>query len=149
MTTHQDTVTAPPPGDRLGAARWLVERHPALQRLLQRVPGLIDTDGDPDVDLLAATFTEYEQYVAAWNVYEYRNPAPRDELRFEQWRAAGPRTGALVACISCMSETERARLRMVATFAVDRVAISVADLATVDASGRALLTDWTLAVRTS
>ena len=151
MTTRQETALAPAPpeGDRFAAARWLLDRHAMLRTLLNRVPGFIDRDGDPDVDLMAATISEYEQYVAAWTVYERRCPPPSDKLRFEQWRTAGPTTGALVSCISCLSASERAHIRVLATFATERVPISVADFASVSGDGRALLTDWTLAVRAS
>ena len=151
MTTRQETATAPAPpeGDRFAAARWLLDRHAVLRTLLDRVPGFIDRDGDPDVDLLAETISEYEQYVTAWQVYERRSPPPRDEERFERWEAAGPHTSALVACISGMSPSERARMRMMATFSIERVPISVADFASLDSSGHALLTDWTVAVRAS
>lgn len=146
MTDLVDGLHATAPDDRYAAAAWLVARHAALRRLLGRVPCLLDEDGDPDVDLLAETIGEYEQYVVAWEVYEHRSPAPRDEARFEVWQQAGPRASALVACISCMSTSERARLRMLATFSSERVLISVADFASLDASGRALLADWAAAV---
>lgn len=137
----------PAPGDRFAAARWMLDRHPVLLRLLSRVPGFVDPDGDPDVDLLAETVLEYEQYVAAWKVYEQRFPAPRDEERFDTWQRSGPQTTPLVSAIGAMSAPERARMRMLATFSAERVPISVLDFQSLDEEGRALLTDWTVAVR--
>jgi hypothetical protein len=148
-TVDLATAPEPPEGDRYTAARWMVDRNPSLSRLLGRVPNFIDRDGDPDVDLLAETINEYEQYVASWTVYEQRFPAPADDDRFETWREAGPQPTALVGAISVMSPTERARLRMLATFSRSRVPTSVLDFGSLDDSGRALLTDWTIAVRAS
>ena len=135
------------PDDRVRAARWLVSRHPQLQRLLARVPGFLDDDGDPDVDLLANTVCDYEQHLVAWTVYVNRHPVPQDDERFETWREAGPKSTEFVDAVSDMSPSERSRLRMLATFSTERVPVSVADFASLDASGRALLTDWTVAVR--
>lgn len=148
-TDSRDADRPPVSGDRYAAARWLLDRHPVLARLLGRLPELIDAHGDPDVDLLAGGITEYEQYVAAWSAYERRHPAPRDDLQVNRWQQAGPHPSPLVKMISCLSPSERARLRMLATFSAERVPLSVTDFSSLDSESRCMLNDWTAVVRLS
>lgn len=130
MATWPDTRNTQCPRDHLyGSARWLLGRHKHLARVLDRVPGGIDEDGDPDLDLLAAALTARD--IAA----DGRGPV----VLTAEMRDA-------VQAIGVMSHSERTRLRILASFSVLRVPVSALDFRGLDDEGWSLFRDWAIAV---
>ncbi|GAB7192799.1 hypothetical protein NUM3379_35080 [Kineococcus sp. NUM-3379] len=150
-TTTWTSPYVDPPRDHLyGQAVWLLSQHPQLAHLAARVPGVVDTDeeGDPHINLdaLAHGLAAHEVHAAAWEQYEKRRPAPRDDASYERWQAAGPALDADVAdaveSIGTMSGSERGRLRLLAAFSTVRVPFRVLDFRSFDDNGQQLLDDW-------
>jgi hypothetical protein len=141
----------PPSGHLYASAVWLVRRHPRLLELADRA-GVVrppDEDGDVllDLDELAAALNALDVYFAAWRDYEYRHPAPEADAAFDAWEKRGPEAGhPLVPAIGPMSRTEVVRLRLLAFFSSDRIALRAGDLYGLDDEGQSLLRDWTAAV---
>jgi hypothetical protein len=142
-----------PPSDHLYAsAVWLARRHPTLLQLADRAGVLVeDEDGDVvlQLDELADALNALDQYFAAWADYERRHYLPQSatDAQFSAWEAAGPQhTDPRAPAIGPMSRTEVTRLRLLAFFAGDRIALRAGDLYGLDDSGQSLLADWCRAV---
>jgi len=135
------------------SALWLLGRHPQLAVLVARVPAVTgpENEGDAwswlDLDALAEAICEYERHSAAWVEYERRRPAPRDEGSYDRWEAAGPSTTPAASALGLMSGSERARLRLLATFSTVRVPLRASDATSFDAAGQMVLADWCEAVQ--
>jgi hypothetical protein len=138
----------PPSGHLYASAVWLVRRHPRLLELADRA-GVVrppDEDGDVllDLDELAAALNALDAYWLAWK--EYGEPPYREE-DYDAWVARGPKhTHPLSAAIAPMSRTEVTRLRLLAFFSSDRIALRAGDLYGLDNEGQSLLRDWSAAV---
>lgn len=142
-----------PPSDHLYAsAVWLARRHPTLLQLADRAGVLVqDADGDVVLDLeeLAAALNALDRYFTAWTAYErshyLRSDATDEQVR--TWEEAGPKhEHPLSSAIGPMSRTEVVRLRLLAFFSADRIALRAGDLYGLDDSGQSLLADWARAV---
>lgn len=141
-----DTTNTPPPryGDE---ATWLVGRFPDVQRLLARISDTVWFDDEDvahvDLEQAAAAVRSFDEHRAARDVWERRNPAPRDDAAYEEWLRLGPQAGTHAHQLAVMSETERNRIRLLAVLSgAGRTALSVADLSRFDDSGRAFVRDW-------
>jgi hypothetical protein len=140
----------PPRRHRYAAATWLLGRHPQLARLAARIPGLIGADaGGPyhDLDVLTDAVNGHHANNQEWADYQYRCPPPSDDGTYDRWVDAGPQPSVAVKAFGVLSSGEKARLRLLAMFAGDRVPVTVCDLRSLDDGGLALLADWCQAVQ--
>lgn len=141
-----------PPSDHLYAsAVWLARRHPTLLELADRAGVLVeDDDGDVvlDVDELADALNALDRYFAAWQAYRDRSFTDHmTDAAYQAWEDAGPQhTHPRSPSIGPMSRTEVTRLRLLAFFAGDRIALRAGDLYGLDSEGQGLLADWCRAV---
>ena len=142
-----------PPSDHLYAsAVWLARRHPTLLHLADRAGVLVeDSDGDVvlDLDELADALNALDRYLSEWRDYEQSHYLRRDasDAEYNAWEARGPKpTNPRVPAIAPMSRTEVTRLRLLAFFSPDRIALRVSDLGGLDDEGQELLRDWTRAL---
>jgi hypothetical protein len=142
-----------PPSDHLYAsAVWLARRHPTLLQLADRAGVLVeDEEGDVvlQLDELADALNALDDYFRAWAAYErshyLRTDATDAEIR--AYEDAGPKhTDPRAPAIGPMSRTEVTRLRLLAFFAGDRIALRAGDLYGLDSEGQELLADWCRAV---
>ena len=143
----EDLTDSPPVDDNYRAAVWLVARHPALARLVGRVPGAVDADGDLELDVLGDAVRGLDAYHRAWAEYRATTWEPNQDEAWEPWADAGPSLDDFgprdaAAALAVMSRTEAARLRLLATLGFERVEFGVADLDGFDASGLRLIRDW-------
>lgn len=112
------------------AAAWLVNRHRTIQGLVGRLDAWTGQDLDEglEVDLraIAEAINDSDELGRAWEAYEQRSPAPyaagdddaADERLYDQWQAAGPKTGNPRAeAFGPMSGGEKRMLRMLAVLA--------------------------------
>lgn len=142
-----------PSGHLFASACWLIARHPVLLRLAQRVPGVVDDEGDVLPSTLAAAVNQLEEHHVAWRRYEQTYPAPtghspQAEARYEAWLEAGPQPTDAAETLGVMSRTELARLTLLATLSDhDRVPFAAGMLTGFDADGDALVRDWMTAVQ--
>jgi hypothetical protein len=142
-----------PPSDHLYAsAVWLARRHPTLLHLADRAGVLItDSDGDVVLDLeeLADALNALDRYFTEWKEYEQSHWLRQDpsDAEYNAWEAAGPKpANPRVPAIAPMSRTEVVRLRLLAFFSADRIALRAGDMYGLDDSGQSLLADWARAV---
>ena len=143
----EDLTDSPPVDDNYGAAVWLVARHPALARLVDRVPGAVDADGDLELDVLGDAVRALDAYHRAWAEYRATTWEPNQDEAWERWADAGPALDdfgprGAVAALGAMSRTEVSRLRLLATLQTVRVEFAAYDLAGFDADGLRLIRDW-------
>ena len=129
------------------AAIWLVGRHPSLARLVNRVPGAVDADGDLELDVLGDAVRALDAYHRAWAEYRATTWEPNQDEAWERWADAGPALDdfgprGAVAALGVMSRTEVSRLRLLATLGTERVEFAAGDLAGFDADGLRLIRDW-------
>ncbi len=148
MQTWPDTRhEAPPADDRWRSVAWLLGRHPQLVRLADRLT-TVDADGpDLDLNVLAEAINGAHAYGLAWADYERHCPPPYDDDAYDRWADAGPQPTPAVRAFAVMSSGEKARLRMVALFAYDRITVCIGDFAPLDDDGKRLLADWCQAVQ--
>jgi hypothetical protein len=143
----EDLPDSPPVDNNYRAAVWLVARHPALSRLVDRLPGAVDTDGDLDLDVLGDAVRALDAYHRAWADYRATTLEPNQDEAWEQWADAGPSLDDFgpreaVAALAVMSRTEASRLRLLASFGRERVEFCVSDIDGFDADGLRLIRDW-------
>lgn len=145
-----------PPSDHLYAsAVWLARRHPTLLQLADRAGVLVeDEEGDVvlQLDELAEALNALDEYFRAWADYDRRTYLRNDATDAEvtAWEKAGPKhSNPRSPAIAPMSRTEVTRLRLLAFFAGDRIALRAGDLYGLDDSGQSLLADWCRAVLAS
>jgi len=148
-----DTVGQDPPADHLYlSATWLLGRYPQLARLVERVPGVVEIGEDGvgvDVDVLAEAITGQARAAAEWSEYRSKHQPPEEEGEaYIAWEAGGPPTSPGAEAVKEMSGTERTWLRLLAAFAPTGVALTVAELQSLDAAGHEFLADWCRAVQT-
>lgn len=134
-----------PPESLWWAAVWLTRRHERAFELCARA-GVIDDQGDVDVDQLGEALEALDVYRAAWLAYQDTG-APTDDDAFERWQAAGPQhpetpAGREAAAIGVMSSTELGILRVLGTLANRPSRFGLAALWGFDNTGRAFLRDW-------
>jgi hypothetical protein len=138
---------SPPADNNYQAAVWLVGRHTSLARLVNRVPGAVDTDDDLDVDVLGDALRALDAYRRAWADYRDSTWEPREDAAWDRWEAAGPSADdfgppGAVAAVAVMSRTEVSRLRLLAILGTERVEFAAYDLDGFDADGLRLIRDW-------
>ncbi len=143
----EDLTDSPPVDDNYRAAVWLVARHPPLARLVDRVPGMVDTDGDLELDVLGDAVRALDAYHRAWAEYRATTWEPNQDEAWERWADAGPALDnfgprGAVAALGVMSRNEVSRLRLLATLGTERVEFAVCDLDGFDADGLRLIRDW-------
>src|SRR4051812_32422245 len=128
----------PPVDNDYQAAVWLVGRHPSLARLVNRVSGALDADGDLDLDVLGDAVRALDAYHRAWAEYRATTWEPNQDEAWERWVDAGPSLDdfgppGAVAALGVMSRTETAWLRLLATLGTERVEFAVGDVDGFDA----------------
>ena len=145
----EDLTDSPPVDDNYRAAVWLVARHPALARLVDRVPGMVDADADADLelDVVGDAVRALDAYHRAWAEYRATTWEPNQDEAWERWADAGPALDdfgprGAVAALGVMSRTEVSRLRLLATLGTERVEFAANDLDGFDADGLRLIHDW-------
>jgi hypothetical protein len=143
----EDMPDSPPVDNNYRAAVWLVGRHPMLSRLVDRVPGAVDADGDLKLDVLGDAIRALDAYHRAWAKYRATTWEPNQDEAWGRWADAGPSLDdfgprGAVAALAVMSRAEGARLRLLATLGFERVEFCVSDLDGFDAYGLRLIRDW-------
>src|SRR5215210_1098017 len=143
----QELPDSPPVDNDYRAAVWLVARHPVLAALVERVPGVVDADGDLDLDVLGDGVRALDAYHRAWAEYRATTCEPNQDEAWERWAGAGPALDdfgprGAVAALGVMSRTEVSRLRLLATLGTERVEFGAYDLDGFDADGLRLIRDW-------
>ncbi len=133
-----------PCGPCAGAV-WLMRRHRQLDRLVNRVPGVLNTthtEPSIDLDALTTALIERDAHAAAWSDYEQHHLAPEEDNDYEAWRASGPQCSKAAEEIACASHSERTQLRLLAALSTERVPLRLGDFRRLDACGRAVMQDW-------
>lgn len=149
MTAWPDTSNDDPPVDNPHAvAEWFLGRHPHLAALIDRIPGAVEDDPGPwlNLSLVGEAVRERDAHMAAMDAYRARNWEPPDDDEWEAWRAAGPQPTARASAVLHMSRTEQGRVRLLAFWCGERSGLSIHDLAGFDDAGRRLIADWCAAI---
>lgn len=95
------------PTDVHAAAVWLMDRHPWVASLVQRVLPGVDFRNDNWLDDLALVMNAYDAHQEAVSRYVDAHPAPHDDARWEAWDASKP---DVVVTTTDISDEDRARV---------------------------------------
>jgi hypothetical protein len=144
---NEGIATAPTPSDTYRAGLWLRSRHEWLDYLVTRVCG--PADQNPGwLDELVEAFNDLKTTGRAWEEYEARHPAPRDDAEYDRWRDQGPQYTDAARRLAPMSSGEIRMLRLMTTLGADRCESGwhLDDLS-LDERGWAVVEDWLDVVR--
>ena len=149
MTSGYPDTTTPVPTDHpYAAAKWLLSRHCEMVELLSRIPGALDDRLDgPDLDVLAAAVIEHDTDSRTRITYEQSHHALGDEAARDGGIRGARVTTPGADALARMSRTEQVRLRLLAVFSGEPIAIRVTDFAGMDTSGQAYMADWCAAIQ--
>lgn len=149
LRSGSEAITTPVPTDHpYAASMWLLSRHPEIVELLARIPGAIDDERErPDLDVLAAAVIELDTDSTARTAYEQSHHLSGDEAAHDTGRLRPPLTTPGAEALARMSRTEQVRLRLLAVFSGEPIAIRVTDFAGMDTVGQAYMADWCAAIQ--